>query len=303
VDEFRGRVAKQLLLKNAIFSPISALILGAGIVLAGLQVPIPVLTQTLNVDPTWWLAGILPLWAGFVAMQVTSKSAGEAAVQQAIREQFDTNSITNPHLKLNVAQAIAYRERIDNAVARFADSGMQTRMQDVANQVEEWVRRIYTLSRRLDAFRNDGIIAQDLKAVPASISKLEARLEREDNAEIRRELGETIARRRAQYESLDKLETTMDRAELQLENTLTALGTVYSQMLLIDAKDVDSSKTQRLRENILEQVNSLNDVITTMDEVYRDDPLARGRANMGVEGDSGTNAGAVSPTRERRASS
>jgi hypothetical protein len=284
MDQFREKVARQLLLKNAIFSPISALILGAGIVLVGLGVDIPVLSQTLGASPAWWLAGVLPLWAGYIATQVTSKSAGEAAVQQAIREQFDTNTITNPHLKMNVVQAMAYRERIDKAVERFSDSGMHTRMQDVANQVEEWVRRIYTLSRRLDTFRNDGIIANDLKGVPESIRKLRERLAREDNAEIRAELEDTIRRRQAQFESLDRLETTMDRAELQLENTLTALGTVYSQMLLIDAKDVDSSKTQRLRENILEQVNSLNDVITTMDEVYSDDPLARGRANMGADG-------------------
>jgi hypothetical protein len=301
MDQFRGKVARQLLLKNAIFSPISALILGAGIVLVGLGVDIPVLSQTLGASPAWWLAGVLPLWATYIATQVTSKSAGEAAVQQAIREQFDVSVITNPHLKQNVAQAMAYRERIDKAVERFSDSGMHTRMQDVANQVEEWVRRIYTLSRRLDTFRNDGIISNDLKTVPASIAKLRERLAREDNAEIRHELEDTIRRRQAQFESLDRLETTMDRAELQLENTLTALGTVYSQMLLIDAKDVDSSKTQRLRENILEQVNSLNDVITTMDEVYRDDPLTRGKANMGAD-DAGAGAGdAGQRQRERRA--
>jgi hypothetical protein len=298
MDDFRSRVARQLLLKNALFSPISALILGAGIVLVGLGVDIPVLSQTLGASSAWWLAGILPLWAGYIATQVTSKSAGEAAVQQAIREQFDTNTITNPHLKMNVVQAIAYRERIDSAVARFNDSGMQTRMQDVANQVEEWVRRIYTLSRRLDTFRNDGIISNDLKSVPESIRKLQERLAREDHAEIRRELEDTIKRRKSQFESLDKLETTMDRAELQLENTLTALGTVYSQMLLIDAKDVDSSKTQRLRENILEQVNSLNDVITTMDEVYRDDPLTRGRSNMGSADGAAANDANAQPARQ-----
>ena len=61
----------------------------------------------------------------------------------------------------------------------------------------------------------------------------------------------------------------MDRAELQLENTLTALGTVYSQALLLDARDMDSTKTQRLRDNISEQVASLNDLQSSLDEVYQ----------------------------------
>jgi hypothetical protein len=276
MDDLRQRAAGQIL-RSAMLSPFSAVIIAAGIILLGLQIPVPIV----NASPVWWLAGLVPLWAAAVGSRLFSKSAGEHAVQQVLREQFDTNAITNPHLKLNIAQAIAYRQRIDQTVERFKDSGMQTRMQDVANQVEEWVRRIYTLSRRLDTFRNDSIISDDMRSVPDSINKLRARLAKEDNPGIQREIQDTINRREAQLESLQKLDHTMDRAELQLENTLTALGTVYSQMLLLDAKDVDSSKTQRLRENILEQVNSLNDVIGAMDEVYgAESAVTRGAQNM-----------------------
>jgi hypothetical protein len=147
------------------------------------------------------------------------------------------------------------------------------------------VHNIYTIASRLDAFQNDAIIKNDLIAVPDSIRKLQQRLNNEDNDAIKRELSDTIARRQGQYNSLLKLENTMERAELQLENTLTALGTVYSQMLLVDAKDVDSSKAQRLRDNIAEQVTSLQDVLSSMDEVYAGngnglDQHDRSRANM-----------------------
>lgn len=284
MDDLRQRTRGKLI-QNAIFSPLSALIIAAGIILVGLQVPIPVLTDVLGVPPVAWLAGIVPLWLGVVGANVASKSAGERAVSQALREQFDINRITTPSLRMNVGQAIAYRERIDKAVTRFADSGMQGRMQDVANQVEEWVRNIYTLASRLDAFQHDSVIKNDLQTVPDSIGKLKLRLNSEDNEAIKRELNDTIARRQAQYDNLRKLEDTMERAELQLENTLTALGTVYSQMLLVDAKDVDSSKAQRLRDNIAGQVNSLQDVLSSMDEVYAGDDLdqqSRSQANMGA---------------------
>jgi hypothetical protein len=278
MDDIRQRAAGQIL-KNAVFSPLSAVIIAAGILLVGLGVRVPVV----DASPLWWLAGLAPMWGALIGSRLLSRSAGEKAVQQVMREQFDTATIVNPHLKVNVAQAIAYRERIDKAVERFSDSGMHTRMQDVANQVEEWVRRIYTLSRRLDNFRNDSVISDDLRGVPESIRKLRARLNSETSPAIRTELEETIRRRETQLESLEKLDQTMDRAELQLENTLTALGTVYSQMLLLDAKDVDSSKTQRLRDNIMDQVNSLNDVIHSMDEVYgADSAVSRGAKNLGA---------------------
>ena len=283
MNDIRQRAAGTLL-KNAVLSPLSAIILAAGIVLVGLGVDIPLIGVPLNLSPLWWLAAVAPAWIVAVGANVLSRSAGEAAVSQALREQFDTAQIAHPHLKMNVAQAIAYRERIDKAVERFSDSGMQTRMQDVANQVEEWVRRIYSLATRLDKFRNDSIISDDLKSVPESIRKLQQRMNGEDDPAIKTEMADTIARRETQFDSLKKPQQTMDRAELQLENTLTSLGTIYSQMLLIDAKDVDSTKTQRLRENILDQVNSLNDVLSSMDEIYATgDELSRSKRNIGAQ--------------------
>jgi hypothetical protein len=280
MNDLRQRAAGTLV-KNAVFSPLSGLVIAAGIVLVGLGIDIPVIGPLLNLNPAWWLAGIVPIWAAVVGGQMLSRNAGDRAVRQILRETFDIDRITNPHLKMNVAQAIAYRERIDKAAAEFSDSGMSERMKDVANQVEEWVRRIYSLSTRLDAYSNDTIIASDLKSVPNSIRQLQQRLQVEQDDVVKRDMQDTIQRRQGQLDALRKLDQTMDRAELQLENTLTALGTVYSQMLLVDAKDVDSSKTQRLRENIAEQVASLNDVLSSMDEVYASgDQLARPKTNM-----------------------
>lgn len=282
MNDLRQRTRGKLI-ENAIINLPSALIIGAAILLVGLGVQIPVLgAPPFNIPPAGWLAPLVPLWLWVAGSRLTNQKAGEQAVSQVMREQFDVSRFSSTTLRANVTQAMAYRERIDSAVARFTDSAMQNRMQDVANQVEEWVRNIYTLSSRLDAYHTDNIIKSDLATVPDSIKKLKYRLNNEADQEIRQELSNTTERRQAQYNSLLKLDTTMDRAELQLENTLTALGTVYSQMLLVDARDVDSSKTQRLRENILDQVHSLQDVLTSMDEVYGNaaTPVQRSRANL-----------------------
>jgi hypothetical protein len=60
----------------------------------------------------------------------------------------------------------------------------------------------------------------------------------------------------------------MSRANLQLENTLAAMGTVYMQVRLLGAKDVDSGRVQRLQADMSEQVSALEDVSAAMDEVY-----------------------------------
>jgi hypothetical protein len=82
-------------------------------------------------------------------------------------------------------------------------------------------------------------------------------------------MQQTIDSKKAQLASLQQLENMMQKAELQMDSTLTAMGTIYSQLLVIGAKDVDSGRAQRLREDITEQVKQLQDVVSSMDEVYR----------------------------------
>jgi hypothetical protein len=46
------------------------------------------------------------------------------------------------------------------------------------------------------------------------------------------------------------------------------MGTVYSQMMILGSRDVASGRAQRLEQDITDQVQALQDVVTTMDEVY-----------------------------------
>lgn len=258
------------MLQNAVLSPASALVIAAAILLVGLGVRVPLV----DAPPVMWLPVLTPLWLVVVAAGLTNREAGAQAASQVFREQFNLNALNDSHLRTMVGQAIAYRERIDAALSRTGDSALRLRLKDVADQVQEWVARIYALARRLDAYRSDTFLANDRRAAEQSIRQLRERLAREDDPAIQAEIRDTIARRQAQVASLDKLADTMDRAELQIENTLTALGTVYSQMLLIDARDVNSARTQRLRDSIIDQVNSLQDVLASIEEVYGDQQVA-----------------------------
>ena len=67
----------------------------------------------------------------------------------------------------------------------------------------------------------------------------------------------------------------MEKAEYRLDETLTALGTVYSQILVVDARDVESGRAQRLDQDIDEQVQALQDIVETVDE------LQKGSADVG----------------------
>jgi len=256
--------ARSAILSSAVFSVPSALVIAAGVLLVGLDVQIPLV----NLPAITWLAGIAPLWVGVVVARLFNEKANAEAVAAMFREDYDVNALQTPQLRSMLNRALDYRQRIDAQVTKFPDGPMKVKLADVANQVEQWVGQIYTISKRLEHYHGDKVIQRDMVMVEQSLSELQRRRSLERNPEIAQELERTIAGRQDQLRSLRSLDTTMDRAELQLENTLTALGTVYSQALLIDARDVNSGRAQRLQENITEQVAGLQDMLSSIDEVY-----------------------------------
>jgi hypothetical protein len=139
---------------------------------------------------------------------------------------------------------------------------------ETARQVDDWIRNIYEIARRLDQFSGDDLIRRDADAVPERIEELREQIDRERNPRVRAQLEDMLHAKEVQLANLEQLEGGVQRAELQLEHTLTAMGTIYSQLLLVNTKDVDSSRVRRLREDMADEVRDLQDVLDSMDEVY-----------------------------------
>jgi chromosome segregation ATPase len=119
----------------------------------------------------------------------------------------------------------------------------------------------------MDSFEENEVINRDRRMVPQDLKNLRRRLETEDADSVRAELEEAIQTKETQLANLRNLENNIKRADIQLDHTLSALGTVYAQMQIIDAKDLDSGPAQRLQEDIRDEVMSLQDTISAIDEV------------------------------------
>jgi hypothetical protein len=104
--------------------------------------------------------------------------------------------------------------------------------------------------------------------VPTEINNLTARLKLETDQQLRQQMKQTLEGKRKQWETLKALDARMKQAQLQIDQSLTALATVYSQVQLIDAQDLESGRAERLRSDIQEQVNRLNDLVASINEVY-----------------------------------
>ncbi len=259
-DDLRGR-AWNAIVGNAFFSIESAVIIALALTLFGL-----------GFAPFEWWQNWFWLVFGAVAegiymlATITDPKAAEQAVDRMLTERFDPADIRNPVARERLKRALEYRRLIGEA-ARRRDAAMRVSLQQTADEVTDWIEQIYHLARRMDAFEENAIINRDRRMAPQELMNMRRRLQHEKDPAVRAELEEAIQTKEAQLANLRNLENSIKRADIQLDHTLSALGTVYTQVQLIDSRDLDSARAKRLQQEIKDEVQSLQDMISAIDEV------------------------------------
>ena len=85
---------------------------------------------------------------------------------------------------------------------------------------------------------------------------------------MQKQLEAVLDGKRKHWQSLRELDARMKQAALQLDQSLTALATIYSQVQLVDAQSVGSGRAERLQSGHQEQVARLNDLVDSINDVY-----------------------------------
>ncbi len=215
----------------------------------------------------WLLLGVVGE-AGLVWSSIKDPEFRAQAVAEMFREKFKSRKINDQQLRVQVDKALEYRDQIDAVINKSRDGVLRDHLRDVSQGITDWMENVFRLANRLDGYKGDRTIQRDLKSVEPDIAELKRRLGLEDDDTVKRQISQTIAQKQIQRDNLRKLENVMDRAEFQLESTITAMGTVYSQVMILGSRDVASGRAQRLQQDITDQVQALQDVVHTMDEVY-----------------------------------
>ncbi len=214
----------------------------------------------------WLVAGVLAEIAYLVAT-VTDPESSRQAVGRMLTEKFNPSTIHNLSARQRMQKALEYKTLID----KFVDAqggALKASLEQTASDINDWIARIYRLAKNIDTFESNSVIDRDRRNAPTEIADLKRRQGVETDPGVKSELNEAIQIRQRLLDNLQNIANTAKRAEIQMDNTLAQLGTVYAQMQLIDAKDLDSGRAQRLRESIHEEIASLSDTISAMDDVY-----------------------------------
>jgi hypothetical protein len=258
------RKASRAILTSAVYRWESAAIIALSLILFFL-VPQPLPFW----QPWFWLALGALGEIGLVWSSLKDPEFRAKAVAGMFREKFRPQEIQNKALRSRVDKALEYRDRMDEVIGESREGIMREHLQDVSQGITAWVENVFRLAKRLDAYMADKMLQQDLQSVPEAIDNLKNRLALEDSDTVRRQISQTIAQKQIQMDNLRKLQNVMEQAQFQLESTITAIGTVYSQVMILGSRDVGSGRATRLQQDIDDQVQALQDVVRTMDEVYK----------------------------------
>ena len=255
--------AQSTLIQYAFFRWESAVILALTIVL----------TFVLPRPFYWWprfgwpLLGLISLIV-LVYSSLTDADANARILLTIFQEQFDARGIQDKELRGKVESALEYQRRIELQVRQQSSGVIKDRLEDTAGQLTAWLSNIHQLAVRLDAYSRDDLLDRERTLLPREIDQLLAQRRAEGNAKVQEQLDAVLEGKRQHWQSLRDLDARMKQAELQLDQSLTALATIYSQVQLIDAQSVGSGRAERLQSDIQEQVARLNDLVKSINDVY-----------------------------------
>lgn len=224
--------------------------------------------------PFWWwppfgwpLLGLIGL-ALIVYSSLTDAETNARVLVELFQEQFDVTRIKDKALRQQVENGLEYQRRIEMQIRRQRPGLIRDRLEATANQITDWLSNLYQLALRLDAYRNDDLLDRERSVLPKEIERLNAQRKAERNPAVQTQIDQVIESKGKHWQTLRQLDARMTQAVLQLEQSLTALATMYSQVQLIDAQSVDSGRAERLQADIREQVARLNDLVASINEVY-----------------------------------
>ena len=263
--------AQTTLIQNALLRWEGALVLALSLVLTFLF-PAPFAWWPHIAAFGWgWLVLGLIGYGAIAVSSLTDTQTNARLLLNQFQQQFDPGTIRNAVLREDVERALDYQQLIEEQVRDQPAGMMRDQLEETAGQISAWVNNVYELARRLDAYRQDTLLEQEGKSLPREIEQLEARRKLESNDAVAGELDRLIESKQQHWQSVQALDDRMQQAQLQLDQSVTALATLHSQIRLIDARAINSGRAKRLQASIREQTARLDDLVSGINDVYNMD--------------------------------
>jgi hypothetical protein len=165
-------------------------------------------------------------------------------------------------------RAASYRRKIQSLIKSRRPGPIAERMTGVLQKLKSWEERVGQLADRVTLYEGDDLIQRDVREAPMHIDRLRRQLSLEADPDMQRQVRRTLSAYEEQQRQLELLARVMKRTRLNLDDTLAAMGTVYSQLQVLNAMDIDGPTAARIAGDVDREIERLNDLLAATSEVY-----------------------------------
>lgn len=216
------------------------------------------------------LSLILGIWT--LAIMLKDEARQTRAVARLLQSNvvFSLDAIQDKRLQAKLYKALHYWSLISDSIQHgpagiLGGHGLATR-----RDITRWLQNIYCLAHRIDEVRLNPIIKRDLQQLPLIIERCQQRLKQEANPLAQQQLEQTLAHQEKLLQTLQTLQANIEQAGHEIDNTISALGVICSQLLLVSADSgAQGGRSRRLQLEISEEIGRLQDLAEAMAEVYQ----------------------------------
>ncbi|MCB0210112.1 MAG: hypothetical protein KDJ52_12320 [Anaerolineae bacterium] len=178
-----------------------------------------------------------------------------------------TSASTPIAVKRSLREARHYANLIKRTVQQHPSGPMQDRLTLIVKPVDEWLANLARLELALKKLYGQRNLTREIRQFQFEIEKLHRQL-LNATAEDITSIKALLTSKRKHQKALQELQSFQTQAELRIQKIATDLGATHAEMLLVTARgNFKDNRLQRLDENLQDQVTSLKDMVSVMDEM------------------------------------
>lgn len=246
----------------ALFRPESALVIALTLILTSLS-----MMGAGWIPGKWWMwlvAGIVAETLLIISTLKDKKTLAEIE-DDVFLNTLQPDRIRNLNLKAKVNKALEYHLLILKEI-QTRKLKLSPELYEIIEKLDDWILMIYKLALSLDSYQQDPVLQRDFETVPNDLKSLRQKLAYETGS-LRSELEKAIRTKERQRAALQDVSDSLKRADLQIDNTLSAMGTVYGQILHLSTQNARVHDAKQLHQDIFEQIDVLQQMNLEMSKI------------------------------------
>lgn len=222
--------------------------------------------------PLIWLVGgaiVVALLLPTLLNTGGSKSNPASALPPTHANSPDLSQLRGRYLDL-VQHALSTRSRIEEAVGQTQDPGHRQVLSDAVAELPELTDRICALAARAQSVHSGLGGANPMGELTDEIKRLEAAMNSTNDEFQKSQYYAALDGKLQQMQNITDTTVAVQRYDAQIENAVSTLDTLLSQVLRIKSSEVLSytGATDDLSNSLKREVDSLRATAAAMDSVY-----------------------------------